>query len=856
MQFGIAPVAGIALRNREPSTAPATMTSALDESLSIGASSSINMASWRSTASPAGSLGRITASGDKLYENGVAVRFLVATVQFDTYYTAIPSDRASIDAAALNLARQGFNAMRLMGAEHMLMAGQSGIAVFNADYLDRLDYFLYALKRNGIYWVPAIMSYNGFEDLAGATNRFNYTEATSTKPRMYTEQTVRDNWKLGVSRLYNRTNPYTGVNMMQDPAMLLFELYNEQSTTFCAGTQWPSRWLTRTSGATVAAKTWGEWLQDTTASHGYANLAALNASWGTAHASYTAAAAASMPAQTNAMAQTQQNIDGVLYCQYLEDDMAAYYSACVAEWGMPCMTAYHTMYTETMEARGAQKYSVNSIGNWHAYYNIAYNVLTGVATTDADNPVWESERVTLASPMSSGSKPVWMGEVGNHSYARWRHQFPIIAAAGASQGARALAWFNPVDPFTLAYSNDTTLHGDRIRRLDNFPTLGAYVNDFVRVLNAAIVLRGDVSELPVSQSLVLNNRYGGVNPRNTGRLSRSHSTLFQPLQLMTALEKLRLGWTEVTTDDTLAATYNLKDWKTILTDMQTATAIGGAHPSLVSANANAGNIASVATTGSVGGLTASASQPVMDIGSNTLVDGDLIHITNLTGSIGTWPGTNNRNSRAAVVKGTGTFVQLVADATRNVSGCDLTGLSGANFTAGTWCEGANVLESGHSQWGMSRRLKRCFINTAKTIFFGHTNASLPATFGAMTVSALSQNASVFVMSLDGTAIASSSRLLLGLCGEAINTGMTYTVDGSGKQTLTATGDYPVQHLDATASLSLGIASPWSWSLYRLSRNGERASKESPVELDADAVRLLVTLRTGTIQPACLWELVR
>lgn len=856
MQLGFTSQSGVALRNREPSSPPSTMTSALDESLSIGATSSLNLSSWRTTASPAGSLGRVTASGDKLYENGVAVRFLVATVQFDTYYTAIPSDRASIDAAALNLARQGFNAMRLMGAEHMLMAGQSGVATFNADYLDRLDYFLYALKRNGIYWVPAIMSYNGFEDMAGATNRFNYTEATSTKPRMYTEQTVRDNWKLGVSRLYNRVNAYTGINMMQDPAMLLFELYNEQSTTFCAGTQWPSRWLARTSGATAAAKTWGEWLQDTTASHGYANLAALNASWGTAHASYTAAAAAAMPAQTNAMAQTQQNIDGVLYCQYLEDDMAAYYSACVAEWGMPCMTSFHTMYTETMEARGTQKYSVNSIGNWHAYYNIAYNVLTGVATTDADNPVWESERVTLGSPMSSGSKPVWMGEAGNHSYARWRHQFPIIAAAGASQGACALAWFNPVDPFTLTYSNDTTLHGDRIRRLDNFPTLGAYVNDFVRVLNAAIVLRGDVSEMSVSQSLVLNNRYGGVSPRNTGRLSRSHSTLFQPLQLMTALEKLRLGWTEVTTDDTLAATYNLKDWKTILTDMQTATAIGGAHPSLVSANANAGTVASVATTGTVGGLTATASQPVMDIGSNTLVDGDLIHITNLTGSVGTWPGTNNRNSRAAVVKGTGTFVQLVADATRNVSGCDLTGLSGANFTAGTWCEGANVLESGHSQWGMSRRLKRCFINTAKTIFVGHTNASLPLTFGALTVSALSQNASVFVTSLDGVAITSSSRLLLGLCGEAINTGMTYTVDASGKQTLTATGEYPVQHLDATASLSLGIASPWAWSLYRLSRNGERASKESPVEIDADAARLLVTLRTGTIQPACLWELVR
>ena len=856
MPFGYSPRTDVApLRNREPGTAPSTFTSCVDESMSVDSGSALDFSAWRMTATPAGARGRITASGDKLRENGVDVRFHIRTMQFDASFTGLPTDRAVMDAAALNLARQGYNAIRLMGAEHFLMSGMSGAgAAFNPDYLDRFDYWLSACKANGLFWIPAIMSYNGFEDLGGATNRFDYTEGTSTKPRMYTEQNVRDNWKAGVAGLYNRVNQYTGINMMQDPALVLFELYNEQSSTFCAGTQFPSRWLTRTDGATAAAKTWGEWLTDTSASHGYANLAALNASWGTAHASYAAAAAAAMPAQTNAMAQTQQNIDGILYCQYLEDELEDYYAACVAEWSLPCLTSSHTMYTEVMEARGTQKYSTNSVGNWHAYYNIAYNVQTGVPTTDADNPVWESERVTLASPMSSGSKPAWMGEVGNHTYARWRHHFPIASAAAASQGASAMSWFNPSDPFTLAYTNDATLHGDRVRRLDSFPTFGAHVNEFVRVLQMAVFVRGDVSELPVSQSLVLNNRYGGVSPRSTGRISRTHSTLFQPLQFMAALEKLRLGWTEVTTDDTLAATYNVKDWKTILTDMQTATAIAADHPSLVSANANSGAIVSVATTGTVGGLTATQALPVFDIGSNTLVTGDLIHVTNIAGSVGSWPGTNNRNSRAAVTKGTGNYVQLVPDATRNVAGFALTGLSGANFTSGTWCESANVLESGHREWGMSRRLKRCFIDTDNTVFFGHTNATLPATIGAMIVQALSQNASVFVTSLDGDSITTSSRLLIGLCAEAINTGMTYTVDANGKQTLTATGDYPVQQLDATATLSLGVTLPQAWTLYRLQRNGQRSSAESPASVDASAARLVVTLRTGTIYPAVLWEL--
>lgn len=836
--------------------ATSTFTATPDESLAITSGNALDLSAWRPTAVPAGSRGRITAVGDKLQEAGVNVRFHIVTVQFDTVFTFLPTDKSAMDAAAKNLARQGYNAIRLMGAEHMLMSGMTGAAVFNPDYLDRFDYFLSACKREGLFWIGSVMSYNGFEDLAGATNRFAYTESSNTKPRMYTEQSVRDNWALGVSRLYNRVNPYTGANMMQDPALVLFELYNEQSTTFCAGVTWPTRWLARVGPA--AAKTWVEWLQDPTASHGYANLAALNASWGTAHASYAAAAATAMPAQTNAMAQTQQNLDGILYCQYLEDDMAAYYAAKVAEWGMPCLTSYHTMYSEVMEARGAQKYSINKLGNWHAYYNIAYNVQTGVPTTDADNPVWESERVTLASPPASGAKPTWMGEVGNHSYSRWRHQFPIHIAAAASQGASAMSWFNPTDPLTLTYSNDTTLHGDRTRRLDSFPSLGAYANDFIRVMQAAIFLRGDVSELPTTQALVLNNRYGGISPRNTGRISRSHSTLFQPLQLMAALTKVRTNWTDDTTDDTLAATWNLKDWKTILADMQTLTAIGGAHPSLVSANANAGNIASVATTGQVGGLTATAAQPVMDVGSNTLVNGDVVHVTNLTGSSGTWPGTNNRATRCVVVKGTGNYVQLVPDPTRAAGGCDLTGLSGANFTAGTWCEGANVLVSGHGQWGMSRRDKRAFVSTSRTVFFTHTNTTFGAglTYGSVIVTALDQNSSLYVTSLDGNPIATSSHLLIAICGEAINTGMTYSVDANGKQTLTATGDYPVQHRDITAALTLALTGQRRARVYRLQRNGDRYREEAAPILDAATGRLLVNLRTGTNYPACFFELVR
>lgn len=854
-KFGPSPTIGASLSNVEPA-ASATFVDVKDAVLHITPGSALDFSSFLATAKPAGSRGRISVSGATLVEDGSAVRFHVATIQPETTYTPIPSSQSACDAAAQYLARQGFNAVRLMGLEHWVKYGLRGIDVFDPAKIDALDYFLFACKREGIYWIPSTQSYNGFEDIADPTKPFDYTEATSVKPRMYTEDDVRSRWKRGFSALYNRVNPYTGINIMQDPALVILEPFNEQSTTFCGSVQFPSRWLTRTTGSSPAAKTWGEWLQDPAQAHGYADLAALNTSWGTAFASYALAAADPMPALTNAMAATNKSIDVIKYAMYLEDEMAAFYAACVTDWGYPGLVSWHTMYQAHTEARGiAKNATVNNIANWHSYYNISYGGLSLLSTTDPDNPVWESERVTLTPPIGSGTKPAWIGEAGNHSYARWRHHFPIFTASIASQGAVATAFFNQADFFAPSYYNDTTTHGDRLRRLDSFCAPGAFVNDFVRALQCAILLRGDVSTLPVSQDLILNDRHYGINPKSTGRIGRYYSTLFQPLQFIAALAKTRLNWTSDTTDDTLAASWGLKDWYTILTDMQTAGAIGGSHPSLVSATANRGSIASVATTGTVGGLTASQAEPVLDIGSNTLVDGDLIHITNMTGSVGTWPGTNSRNSRCSVLKGTGTYVQLKADASRNVSGLALTGLSGANFTVGTWCEGANVLESGHSEWGMSRRLKRAFINTAKTIFFAHTNATLPVTLGALTITSLTQNASLFVLSLDGASITSSSRLLLGLCGEAINTGMTYTLS-DGKQTLTAQGNYPVQQLDATAVIKLTLTLPQAWKLYRLARSGDQVAQESLTEIDADAGTVTVTLRTGSIRPAVLWEMAR
>lgn len=833
-----------AVSEREPTSPPATMTNVIDETLHIQAGSVLDLSTWRGTAVPAGSLGRVTVSGRQMLENGVAKRFNIAHMQPEATYTPIPADRAAIDAGVTYLARCGYNAIRIMGIEHLVMRGVDGAAVYNADLMDRFDYLLAACKREGLYWVLCIQSYNLFMDLDGALDRFSYTAQSNCKQRIFTEQNVRDNWTAGVQAFYNRVNPYTGVNILQDPALLLLELFNEASSIFCGSLAWPAIWVTRNAGATAAAQTWGEWLADSSKAHGYANLAALNASWGTAYASYALAAAASVPnLDVTTVPQTQQLIDALLYTQYLEDDLHTFYTSSLSAMGYTGLRSMHCMYPQGGEIRPAHKLAANDVTNWHHYKNLINDPGPGGSTQALDQPLWEYEYIGLMPLWAAGSKPLWLGEMGDISWGTWRHHFGLIAAQAASVGASSISFFTQGDPFYPAYYNDATSHGNRFRKLDSFPSPGAHCNDFLRPLFASVFLRQDVAEMTgAAVDIPFNDRYLGTNPRSTFRAKYYYlSGLPLPLYPLAALTKCRLTWTSDTTDDTLATTWLPKSWTTMLTEIVGTGAITNTHPTYLSAVTNSGTVTAIATTGTVGGLAASATQPVLTLSAaHTLADNDVIHVSNISGTAG----NNFRNARIRVKVGTGNNV-------RAESGLNLTSYSG--YATADWTEGGNVLVSGHQQWGMSRREKRGWINTSKTVYIATTaGASFPMTVGQVIVTSTTADCSLFVVSADGQPISTSSRLIVGLVGVAENTGMSFT--DATRRTIVAMGDYPVKQLDATAVLAIGVTDPQSWRMYRLARSGARAARQLPTSKDAS--RLYLTLRTGTIQPSPLWELVR
>ena len=792
-----------------------------DCDLQVAAGTPLDFSKIPTTAIPAGAKGPIRihpTKTDQLVElnnPNVAIRLNIATWTPDAAFCPAPSKFSDITDGVLHLKRCGYNAVRIHGVENWIQAGEFGECVFNKARLRQFYFFLAECKRVGIYWIFNPMSWCLYRDMAGTTNRFTYDATTNHKTRIYTEQEIRQQWKRGFELIYNQINPFTKQNMITDPALAQIELYNESGVFYIAANAFPQVWVERTAGTTPGAKTWGEWLRDPTQAHGYASLAALNTSWGTAHATYEAAS--TPPDALNALiANTQKNLDGILYGLYLEDNLSEFYQSCLAEWKYTGLRSFHQLYSSNIINRQMCRLDSNSVANTHGYPMLADNFSAGASLTSENKGIWAFDNWLLATSMMAGNKPKWYGEHGWPAWGKYRNQFPLLFAVARFQGGTAVTHFAQGNFFLKRYWNDRTWLGERARRVFSYTNTGDPVCDFIRVLQAMCFLRGDVSESTKTQSLVINDRHYGLAPRNTGRLYRSLQQIYSPLPYLSMAKKTRLTHTDDTTDDSLSVVWYAKNFAQICSEMIAEGSLTADNLMAVSVANNNGAIVSVATEGTVAGAVATQTNPIFEVLKHTLVEGDAITIQNLTGSVGTWPGNSKRFQYAYVKPLDATHLQVM-------HGFDLQGLSGANFTAGSWCETANILQSANKEFGWSRRLKYAWIDTAKTKYVGNGSATLPIQMNNLRVDKLSPGAAVFVTALDNLPLNDSKKILFGLVGDSKNSGMEFTDET--ERTLSNVGDYPILVNDVECTMRLKRRPIGVPVLQRLKRNGHIGNYE-------------------------------
>lgn len=830
------------LRNREP-VAGSTYTSVVDEGLYIAAGSPLDVSSMRNTAIPAGSRGlvRVALSDQRKLEEssapGTYVNFHIATWQPEDTLHPLPSDHAAIDVGVASLAAQGYNAIRIQGIEYILQNGQTGALTFRSDKLDDFDYLLYALKKAGIYWIFQPFSYTLYRDPQGGSLWYGNTLYGSERPRMHIQQESRDHWTAGFNAIYNRVNRYTGLNNLLDPACVMVSGFNENAAIFCATTTsipgYP--FLTRDSGKVqgTAGMTFSEWLADSTKAHGYANLAALNASWGTAHASFTVAAA-SQTGKLSTTSNTQIELDAQLHCRYLDANMAAWYRSEILATGFRGLIVptieFPTPYYLAHESASGQ----NDVWSFHQYPGTSNQPGVGISIgAGGQFAMWDRMFFAATQWGYDAGKPLWADEIGWPYWARYRNQYPLCAAYGAMHGASALSWYAQGNIFAPTYDTNAT---SRTRVTYPYDGTGP-VEQFGMLVSWFAMAKGYVTEdATVAKTLVCNPRYVGWVPRVTGRINRAMADWYNHVSKLPSYVRSRLQWAEANTDDTWAVTYNSTSLFEWLDDLKTGGFITADNLAYVSANANHGAIAGFDIT--------VPSLPVMQVASHTLVTGDWVSIMTLTGSGANWPGSSVQTS---------VYQVTVNDATHlAINGLNAATWTGT-FSAGTWCESNNVTQTANKEISVSRRSKYVAIDAAKLKFAALGASATKPVLTGLTLNSMDDNTALAVISLDGLPIATSTHLLIGLVGEDQNTGTTW--DGN-RDVMSVIGDYPIQIRDCTANITLAVANAREMHLYRLQRNGARSSRETPASINAVTGAITLNLRTGVTYPSIWFELIK
>lgn len=155
-------------------------------------------------------------------------RFLMAALGFAAATGLLP-DHARADLYARQLRMRGYNMARLDFADATLMHDRRADFDFDPEQRDRFFYLLAALKREGIYYVlDGLSSDNG--GYGGIQER--WLNRRNMRQRLYYDAEAQNHWKHLAEKVLGATNPYTGLTILQDPALAGVILVNEGGLAF------------------------------------------------------------------------------------------------------------------------------------------------------------------------------------------------------------------------------------------------------------------------------------------------------------------------------------------------------------------------------------------------------------------------------------------------------------------------------------------------------------------------------------------------------------------------------------------------------------------------------------------------
>lgn len=320
---------------------------------------------------------------------------------------------------AMELRRLGYNMVRFHYIDSSLLRGSTRDYSFNPVGLDRFDYFVFCLKRQGIYVNVDFMA-----SRIGWAHGYSWSAAEGDMRRfktdIYFNPEVRKNWETGVKTFLEHVNPYTGLAYKDDPVLAVAVNYNEQEFGW---------------GSPTISQGQGEWIAFL--KKRYKTIEGLRAAWGKELVPASITDFSKLPVLT--VAQTQENtprgVDLGRFIEMKDHEMAVWYETTARKLGFKGPTGTHTMSHLLRSIVSRRANSMIALNNYYAHpFSNAMPVESGIARG--------AKLITGFIGVREWGKPMLSTEMGHAFWNPYRfEQGLVVGGYAAFQGLDGISPF-------------------------------------------------------------------------------------------------------------------------------------------------------------------------------------------------------------------------------------------------------------------------------------------------------------------------------------------------------------------------------------------------------------------------------
>jgi len=479
-----------------------------DVSLLVTPGSLLDFSSFAGAA-PAGNLGRVVAGegGRLAFEKapGKPQRFFAASLALSPPNGGFPTpERADVFARQLRL--HGYNLLRIFQVDATLMAGRTIDFDFNPEQWDRFQYFLAALKKEGIYWIiDAVTSDNG---AYGGDLPNRWANKHDLKVGVYFDPARQAHWRRLVTEILSRTNKYTGMRPIDDPALAGIILVNEGGIHFHAA-------VGRRGFPAGLESRFANWLKER-----YGEDSAVRSAWGRDWADGASLADGRVGLPKAYDEQSKRGNDFARFVADLERRTTAWMTAHLRELG------YRGLVTNLNNWAFFQADVARADLEWidmHSYHTEPTRYVDPGSeikqTSSVDDTLFYYRQLAAAR---QGGKPFTVTEYGQPFWNSWRREAGLVMGAyGSLQGWDMICQFGE-NTIEMSYAPDAV---QRKRAIYPFGIALDPVARAGETLAALLYMRGDVRIARASIALSLSHDDAMSRESGTGMMPPELSRL-------------------------------------------------------------------------------------------------------------------------------------------------------------------------------------------------------------------------------------------------------------------------------------------------------------------------------------------